>query len=169
MKAVSDSGPLIHLALITQTALLARYFEQILIVPAVYDEVVTQRLHRIGVPELREARASGFIRVVSLQTSRLPDDLRLTARPSVSPVDAQVVALAIEQRLPLLSDDKAVRTLAIARGLTLAGTLNLLIQATRDGVITSLKPTLDELIANGFHMNPTGQLYREVLRQAGEQ
>ena len=42
MTVVADSGPLIHLAVARQFFLLKRFFDKTLIIPQVYDEVVTQ-------------------------------------------------------------------------------------------------------------------------------
>jgi hypothetical protein len=40
MKAVADSGPLIHLAAVSQFALLRLYFSELLVPQAAYQEVV---------------------------------------------------------------------------------------------------------------------------------
>jgi predicted nucleic acid-binding protein len=49
-----------------------------------------------------------------------------------------------------------------------SGSIGLLIQARRDGIIPALKPLLDQLIAAGFHLNPQGQVYRDALQSVGE-
>ena len=41
MTAVADSGPFIHLAIVGRFDLLKRYFHKLVIIPQVYDEVVT--------------------------------------------------------------------------------------------------------------------------------
>jgi len=82
--------------------------------------------------------------------------------------DVTVLALAIEQRLPLLSDDGPLRDLAKTRGKPVSGSIGILIQARLDGIIPALKPLLDQLIAAGFHLNPQGQVYRDALRSVGE-
>ena len=61
--AVSNSSPLIHLSLIGRINLLRR-FSCIHIPPAVWQEVVEQGGDRPGTTEIREARESGWLRVV---------------------------------------------------------------------------------------------------------
>ena len=55
MTLVADSGPLIHLAIVGQFHLLKRYFHELVIIPQVYDEIVTHGKGRPGDTELRQA------------------------------------------------------------------------------------------------------------------
>ena len=80
----------------------------------------------------------------------------------------RVVALAIEQQVPLLTDDNGVRMLAMAYHVPVIGSIGIVIRARLDGVIPTLKPSLDQLIAAGFHLDPQGHVYREALQRVGE-
>jgi predicted nucleic acid-binding protein len=122
----------------------------------VYEEVVTQGRDRPGAPELATACARGVVRLVEItdpslieQVRQGPDDIL-----PVSDVDMQVVALAIEQQVTLLTDDNGVRMLAMAHHVPVIGSIGLLIRARLDGLIVALQPWLDQLIVSGFHLDP---------------
>jgi len=169
IRAVVDSGPFIHLAIVNHVPLLGRYFQPILIIPEVYKEVVTQGRGLPGTDELRSAHESGVVAITKVPDPTLVTRMRrLDTLPDISDVDASVVALAVAEHATVVSDDVGVRMLAEAQGLSATGSIGVLIQAKLEGVITELKPLLDQLITAGFYLDPQGQVYREALRQVGE-
>jgi predicted nucleic acid-binding protein len=74
----------------------------------------------------------------------------------------------MEQEATILSDDNAVRALAMALGMPVVGSIGILIQARPEGVVVALKPLLNQLIAAGFYLDPHGPVYRDALRSVGE-
>lgn len=151
---VSDSGPFIQLTMIAQFALLPRYFRAILAVREVYDEVVTQGRGLPGSQALAAACDSGFVQLVGVSDPQRVAQLGRYAPPGVSDIDLAVLAVAIEHRLPLLSDNTPLRVFAMTQGVMVSGTIGLLIQARLDHANPLLKPLLDQLITAGFHLNP---------------
>jgi uncharacterized protein len=166
MTVVADSGPLIHLAIVGQFLLLKRYFYSLLIIPQVYEEVAIQGRGRPGDPELRQAVRDGWIIIEPVTDSALVQRL---AAPNISETDAAVVACALEKRAALiLADDSDVRELAEREGLSAIGSVGILLHSRLEGVIPALKPSLDQPVAAGFHLDPHGRVYREALKRVGE-
>jgi predicted nucleic acid-binding protein len=79
--------------------------------------------------------------------------------------EAIVLAHEIEAGL-LLMDERRGRRRAAEGGLTVTGTLGILIEARKRGLVTSLRPLLDRLWDLPFRM--THALYWDVLKQVGE-
>ena len=75
-----------------------------------------------------------------------------------------MIACAIEAgNLTVVVDDRSLRALALAEKLPLVGTVGLLVWARLAGKIAELKPLLDQLIADGFRLDPAGSIYRDAL------
>ena len=63
-------------------------------------------------------------------------------------------------------DDLRARQLAEAIGLRVIGTLGILLRAKQAGLVSTVRPLLDDITAKGFHLSP--DLHRNVLGLAGE-
>ena len=64
-------------------------------------------------------------------------------------------------------DEKKGRKIAKENGLIIVGILGLLIEAKQEGLISTVKQTLDKLVFEvGFRVNP--KLYSYILQVAGE-
>lgn len=163
--AVVDSGPLIALASLGQVALLRERFNELLIPPGVEREIMVQGAGRAHAHELGAALADGVARVVPVRNQLLLGRLR---RPALSETDSEVIACALEAACTVVADDRALRTLALAEGLSLIGTVGLLTHARLTGKLIALKPLLDQLVRDGFRLDPAGAVYRDALAQVNE-
>ncbi|HJP95741.1 MAG TPA: DUF3368 domain-containing protein [Candidatus Saccharimonadales bacterium] len=144
---ITDSACLIGLERIGQLDLLPALFEPIMIPPEVDREFgITLAWLRIEVP-------SDTMMVATLKL--LVDD-----------GEAEAIALAGERGVRLILDDRQARLVAKNLGIPIIGTVGILAQAKRAGIITSLKPVLSELEAKGFYIS--NALKAEALRIVGE-
>ena len=66
----------------------------------------------------------------------------------------------------LVIDDAATRRVAEAEEQRVVGLPGLLIYAKQRGLVTAVKPLLDEMIASGFFLDNTH--YQSILQRAGE-
>ncbi len=162
MGVVSNAGPLIALAQIDQFDLLHEIYGEIVIPPAVHNEVVTFGQDR---PGAREVARSEWIQVERI---RNPVAIGLL-RERLDQGESEAIALAMETRADLLLIDEARgRRVCQAQALQHIGTLGILILAQRRGLIVSVTPCLDQLMETGFRMSTTlYQMAKELSDENG--
>ena len=80
--------------------------------------------------------------------------------------EAEAIALAYEKSWRVILDDGHARKVAARLGVTMIGTVGVLIQAKRQGLIPLLKPLLEQLAANNFYISDV--LKEEALAIVGE-
>jgi len=86
------------------------------------------------------------IRFSWLQTENLTSDVLVAAlRMIVNAGEAEAIALASEKSCLLISDDKQARSAAKRLGVAVIGTVGVLVRAKQSGVVTAIKPILDDL------------------------
>jgi uncharacterized protein len=82
--------------------------------------------------------------------------------------EAEAIALAIElNAIRLLIDERLGRQSATEQGLRIIGVFGILLIAKRQGLITVIKPTMDNLITDA-NFRVSSQLYADVLEAANE-
>ena len=91
----------------------------------------------------------------------------LLLSPRLGAGESEAIALAREiADCILLLDDLAARRAAQSLKIRVSGTVGLIVQAKQRGMITSIRPLLDELLAFDFRISP--RLYALALKQADE-
>lgn len=80
--------------------------------------------------------------------------------------ETEAIALASELGLRVVLDDRRARNVAGKMGLPILGTIGLLVQAKRAGLVSAISPLLEHLESLGFHMSEG--LKEEALRLVGE-
>jgi uncharacterized protein len=87
-------------------------------------------------------------------------------RLSVDPGESEAITLAYSMSLRIILDDLKARQIAQKLGLSVTGTVGLVVKAKQAGIISSASEILDELVAHHFRISQS--LYKEALRLAGE-
>lgn len=86
--------------------------------------------------------------------------------PWVDAGETEAIALARELGAKVVLDDRRARSVAGKMGLPILGTIGLLVQAKRSGLVPAVRPLLGNLESLGFHMSEG--LKEEALRLVGE-
>lgn len=159
MIVVSDSSPLIALALIDQLSLLPALYEKIYIAAATRSEVVGKSKGRAGATNLAKARWL----VVTPVSRRALTGVR--PRPTgLHAGEIGTIALAVQLHADLvLIDERAARRFAQSKRLKVLGTLGFLKYAHQRGLLTDLRGALDRLQSKGFRFSDA--LYQEILSE----
>jgi len=157
---VSNSGPLITLATIGRLDLLKSLFERIAVPQAVYEEVVIQGQGEPGSKEVAEAE---WIHTVPVQ-DRLAVNL---LQESLDTGESEAIVLGQELNARyILLDDALARRKADLIGLSVVGTLGVLLMARKAGLVPAVKPILDDLMQTDFRMSE--RVREVVLAKSGE-
>jgi predicted nucleic acid-binding protein len=78
-------------------------------------------------------------------------------------------AIGIATSIPgaaVILDEKDARAVARQLGLRVVGTLGVLLEAKREGLVKAIEPLIDRMIASGVRLG--GPLVQAVLKAAGE-
>jgi uncharacterized protein len=160
VRAVSNAGPIIHLSWIDRLDLLAALFEEVFVPVAVREEVLRAGPQVPGIQAIRDAFASGWLRVQPVLDSAAV--LRLTAELDRGESEAIVLMRETQAGL-LLLDERRARARAGREGLRLIGTIGILQQARDRGLVQAVTPLLGDLRRNGFRVS--AELVEQVERE----
>lgn len=160
MIVVSNTSPISNLAAIGQLALLQQLYGNVIISPAVYQEILDSGATD---PGTLAVQTLNWIQILPIKNMALLQ----TLQTNLDPGEAEAIALAVELNAErLIIDERRGRNEAIQAGLRVTGLLGILLAAKKQGFVPLVQPILDDLIANGFWIRE--QLYAEVLLLAGE-
>jgi predicted nucleic acid-binding protein len=145
MPVVADTSPLNYLVLIGTIDVLPKLFHQVTVPPAVIAE-----LRHVGSPEAVRQWA---------QSPPAWLDVRPPLNPplplNLGPGELEAICLALELRAEkILMDDRRARKAAADHGLPVVGTLAILVEAGRAGLI-DLDQALLRLSATTFRVHPS--------------
>ena len=158
-ELICDTSALIALHQVGVFHILPALATRVIVPGAVHQELARGRTVGHNVPDV----ASIDWIAIRTPTARppLPDASELDAGES----DVLWVALESPGAVVVL-DEAAARRVAAKLGIALTGTLGLLVDAKRSGLIPNVAPLLDELNRHAFHMSP--RIRQTILKAAGE-
>jgi len=160
---VSDAGPLIALGRIEQLGLLKQLYQNVLIPPAIHNELRCGA-DLPGATALRQAINAGWISIQSVPAgAKALSELRLILDAGES--EAIALAERVHCRF-LLMDERRGRQVAKKRGLTVIGIAGVLLAAKSAGLIETVSPVVNSLSKEGYRLSKS--LIAEILRLAKE-
>ena len=163
MLVVSNTSPVLNLAIIGRLDLLQQQFDKVWLPQAVTDELRIEE-DLPGSVAVRAARQARW-----LLTERVRDQVRVAIlRRDLDGGEAEAIALALQKHADwLLLDERDARRAAKSLGLKVTGALGILLKARLDGRLPSLREAMDQLrdLAD-FRIGVA--LYSELLQAAKE-
>lgn len=158
-KVIVNSTPLIVLCGIGHLELLRNLYGEIWIPEAVYREVTA--VEDSACQQLRSAGA--WVHVEQIQDH----EEKKMYKAKLHDGEVEVMILAQERKADLvILDDNAAKKTAKYLGLTVTGTLGVLLKGKQIGFLKEVRPLLVKMKQNGFYMAP--DLVTMVLEAAGE-
>lgn len=156
---ICNTSPLQYLHQIGHLQLLPKLVSRVVVPTAVAEELAEGRRRGLDLPIPEE------LPWVDLCTPSSEKIVRLVA--DLGPGEAGVLFLALERTDPVvILDDALARRHAEILGISLTGTLGILLDAKRCGCVPAVTPLIDDLQRLGFRLSDRTR--QAVLRIAGE-
>ncbi|MXY99683.1 DUF3368 domain-containing protein [Candidatus Poribacteria bacterium] len=155
---ISNNSPLVALWRLDLLSLLRDLYTEVWIPQEVKREFL--RIEKIS-------RQEALNNAAWIKTIDLTDSESIPISNRLDPGEASVLALGkkYDARFVII-DEKKARQEARKMGLSLKGTVGVLLDAKKNGLIDEIKPLLIALKRNGMHLNES--IIFEALQQAGE-
>jgi len=137
---VADASPLIFLSKLNRLDLLKKLFASGIVVPGqIQEELLAKKL-----PPDEMVLLERFLSSCTVQVETKPRSFS----KGLSEADSAALTLAIREQALLVVDDAALRRMAKAHGLTVLGTLGLLLLGVRKDILTpaTAKAAVHELV-----------------------
>lgn len=163
MRVVSNTSPISNLAIIGRLDALSRQFGKVSIPGAVGRELARLE-HDTGRRAIDQALQQGWIAVEPVAAIDLARNLASTLDAG----EAEAIALASGSAVDLLiMDESAGRSAARNLGVTIAGTLGVLLKEKRAARVSSMREEMDRLVNEaGFFISD--RIRKLFLDAAGE-
>lgn len=157
--AITNTSPLLYLYRVGQIELLPRVFAQVFTVPAVINELAVgqQRGYDVAKPDERP-----WLQIIAPQS--VPSEWLVS---DLGNGELETMALALEHPgKVVILDDALARRIAQAAGLEVWGTLRVLLEAKKQGLISEIAPLVDKMRLSGMWISE--DVRQRILLLAGE-
>ncbi|KXB05126.1 hypothetical protein AKJ48_00240 [candidate division MSBL1 archaeon SCGC-AAA261O19] len=154
---VSDSSPLIYLAKIGRLTLLKDLYKEVIVSDGVIGEVLIKG--KPGTTEIEKALDEGWSRRVKAKIDFDPES------DGISKVDAELICLARDKGLQLLTNDRALFYCAKSHGVKSEWFTLMIIKATKSDLLSpdDAEELLTELVHSGLRIR--SEVLAELVRQ----
>jgi len=141
MCVISNTSPLLNLAIVEHLFLLPQQFGQVYIPSTVLTELkINDDLP--GSRALQVALNEGWLIPTTVKSSALVNLLRRELHQG----ESEAIALAVELSADkILLDEKEARQIARTLGLSITGTLGILLKGRKNGTVSSMEVVIDRL------------------------
>jgi predicted nucleic acid-binding protein len=139
---------------------LFRLYSELMIPKAVADEIGTK-------PGKENDQVQALLKKGTLQLRQVSSKILAELPIDLGRGERETIALAIDSGADLvILDDQQGRLVSRDKGLSVTGTVGVLIEAKERGFIPSLRPEMDRLIEAGMWINEV--FYHRILKEYGE-
>ncbi len=158
MIVVSDTTPLITLLKVQHLDLLKKFFGEVQVPQAVFDELTSNDKYD---DEVAQFKRCTFIKIVEIEDEKTVDILRRATGLDLGESEAIVLTDEIHADL-LLMDEAKGRDVAKQMGLKIMGTIGLLMASYESKIINSegIKKCIEIIRSSGRHI---GEQYLQML------
>ena len=159
-RVIVNSTPLIVLSNINQLRILKDLYQNIYIPQAVFDEVTAK--NDSACQQLKDNTDWIHVCKIKDQTQKRMYQAKLHD----GEVEVMILAQENQNKDLIIIDDNSAKKTAKYLGLTVTGSLGIILKAKKQGIISSVIPLMNQLIQNGFYI--TSEVFEFVKDEAGE-
>jgi uncharacterized protein len=163
MPVVSNTSPILNLAIVDRLSLLREQFGEIYIPSAVLEELRVEE-DLPGSQGVREAEKTGWLRCEKVENRTLVQALE----QDLDAGEAEAIALALQlESERVVLDEREGRRVAKSFSLEVTGVLGILLRARLDGRLSSFQDAVKELREKaGFYVG--AEILADLIRESGE-
>lgn len=159
-RVIVNSTPIIALSNIGKLEILRELYQEIYIPQAVYNEITEK-------DDTASKNIQNSLNWIHVENIQNPEKYTMyRAKLHAGEVEVMILAQESPEADLLIIDDNAARKTAKYLGLTVTGTMGVLLKAKSKSIIIEIKPLLNKLQASGFYISE--QVIKLILKQAGE-